>query len=763
MNVMRAKEKIIEDIRKLVKTKGYIYALCMIIIEDFHFNLVEIHKANVRSRMGHNEVSLLLGFLIQNEIDFSSPDKLQDLMGLKRTTYELMEELQHSLMDPFSEKILEKLQTIGNESREPDDGRAETLFGEIFSSGPELITEATFYSGTGLYDLQFLEFLERKYKYDKEWLHKRGLDLEKSKNIAIRIKEILLRKAQKVIFLGSKEELSEIVEKAKKEYPNESGDEEQYAEYMAQMLELYQYDILLKNALGNKKEFGREELESFCKSLMELFVIRKADFDKDLDVDLFFKNFSLVAKKGQNDTLQSIGNANLLHDKPIIKLDEEKFFVPVSFAVFRAIYETPFYWMLEDTSYKAQADRNRGVVGEEITYELLSKVFGESRTFKSVKIKKGKKNTRTDIDVLCILGNKALCVQVKSKKLTLSSRSGNSEKLKEDFKKAIQKAYEQGLISRQEILSSDSNKSVFYDENGREITLPGNIDEVYIMGVTTEDYPSLAIQSKVMLDKKGDEPYPVFLTIFDLDLVTHYLNDPYDFLHYIRQRISLMNFFSAGEEIIYLGYHLTENLSKPPDSANVRLVSLNVDFGQLVDRNYYPFKAGIETLDEGDAIKNRWKNEDFAKLCNTLKSLDRPETTDMIFHLLDMDYEYRDKLVDRIIKTKRKTLGDGKYHSFLIMPPSLGDGFSKVGIAYFSESSNDSTKLRRRLSDLCQAAKYRSKSDVWIGIGSLKNSDEIFDEMVFYSQKWKPDPSLEKLSNTVLITPAQEALDGRLK
>ena len=760
MNVMRAKEQIIEDIRKLVKTKGYIYALCMVILDDFHINLEKIHKANVRLRLGHNEVSLLLGFLIQNEIDLSLPDKLQDLMKLKRTTYELMEELQYSLVNPFSEKIMEKLQGMGRTSHEPGDERVEALFGEIFSSEPELIVEATFYSGTGLYDLQFLEFLERKYKYDKEWLRKKGVDLEKSKNIAMRIKGVLQRKAQKVIFLGSKEELPEIVEKAKKEYSNESGDEEQYAEYVAQVLELYKYNILLKNALGDKKEFGIEELGSFCKNLIELFVIRKTDFDEDLDIDLFFKNFSLVAKRGQNDTLQGIGNASLFNESPIIKLDKEKYFVPITFAVFRAIYESPFYWMLKDQSYRDQAGRNRGVVGEEITYELLSKVFGESRTFKSVKIKKGK-TIKTDIDVLCILGNKALCVQVKSKKLRLISRSGDSEELKKDFKKAIQKAYEQGLISRQEILSSDSNKSVFYDENGREITLPGNIDEVYIMGITTEDYPSLAIQSKMMLDKKSDEPYPVFLTIFDLELVTHYLNDPFDFLHYIRQRISLMDLFNAGEEIIYLGYHLTENLSKPPDSANVRLVSLDVDLGQLIDRNYYPFKAGIKTSDEGDAIKNRWKNEDFAKLCNKLKSLNRPEATDMVFHLLDMDYEYRDKIVERIIKTKRRTLEDGKYHSFLIMPPSLGDGFSKVGVAYFSVNSNDSAELRHRLSDLCQAAKYRSKSDVWIGFGSLKNSDEIFDEVVFYSQKWKPDPSLEKLSNTVLITPAREALDGR--
>ena len=115
--------------------------------------------------------------------------------------------------------------------------------------------------------------------------------------------------------------------------------------------------------------------------------------------------------------------------------------------------------------------------------------------------------------------------------------------------------------SRLKILEKESK---FIDDAGKEIQLSEEIDEVYIMGITTENYPSLTHQSHVMLNKKNDDPFPIVLTIFDLELLTHYLDDPYDFLYYIKQRISLMDYFKADEEMVFLGYHLDQKLWKIP-------------------------------------------------------------------------------------------------------------------------------------------------------------------------------------------------------
>ena len=102
---MRATELVINDIKNLTSTKGYIYALCMIILEDFYINPEEIHEIDNMATLSIKEVSLLLGFFIQNDINFSIPNTPQDLMQLKQKTYELMDELHSSLMISFQEEL----------------------------------------------------------------------------------------------------------------------------------------------------------------------------------------------------------------------------------------------------------------------------------------------------------------------------------------------------------------------------------------------------------------------------------------------------------------------------------------------------------------------------------------------------------------------------------------------------------------------------------------------------------------------------------
>tara|TARA_B100000315_G_C14506219_1_gene554731 strand:+ start:340 stop:627 length:288 start_codon:yes stop_codon:yes gene_type:complete len=95
----------------------------------------------------------LLGFLIQNEINFLTPDTPQDLIRLRQKTYELMEELHRSLMIPF----IEKLKISFKKENKIEDFRKEQK--EFFGKG-DLLAEPIFYSGTGVYDFQYLDFLE---------------------------------------------------------------------------------------------------------------------------------------------------------------------------------------------------------------------------------------------------------------------------------------------------------------------------------------------------------------------------------------------------------------------------------------------------------------------------------------------------------------------------------------------------------------------------------------------------------------------------
>ncbi len=91
---------------------------------------------------------------------------------------------------------------------------------------------------------------------------------------------------------------------------------------------------------------------------------------------------------------------------------------------------------------------------------------------------------------------------------------------------------------------------------------------------------------------------------------------------------------------------------------------------------------------------------------------------------------------------------DGKSHNFSIPPD---DSYTpRVGVTYISLNVNTTEELRNKLLTLCQVRKYKSKGDVWIGFGSLKNSSEMIDVVAFNDQLWGYDEELEKKSKFML-------------
>ena len=736
---MRTTEIIIEDIKGLVTSQGYIYALCMIIFDDFLINPEKLHEIDYSASLSIKEVSFLLGFLIQNKIDFTPPESPQALIQMKQRTSDLMEELHDSFRAPFIEKLKQGLEV------EHDKENIRTDQKVFFGKG-DMLVEPIFYSGTGVYDFQYLDYLERKYKHDIKWLtENKSFNINETKSIVLRIRDILQEKSKKVHMYDLKQRLPEIVKRLKKKNPHEDWDK--HEKDILPMIEFHQYSELFFEDLKDEKELnswkiGANHWKSFFKKLIALFVIEKSDFNSEFNVEAFLNNFSITPENGLNKEFKTVGNYNLINSHPIIRIDSSRYFVPITFLLFESIYESPFYWMYHDDAYRKEAAKNRGSAGEEIAYNFLSNVFGLHRTFRSIKIVSKKGHDDTDIDVLCILGSKVLCVQVKSKKLTELARRGDDEALKRDFQGAVQDAYEQGLIARKRILEKGAK---FVNKDGDEIKLSEDIDEVYLMGVTTENYPSLTHQAHVMLDKKDSDPFPIVLTIFDLEIIAHYLPDPYDFLYYIKQRIALMDHFIAEEEIVFLGYHLEKKLWKTP---NVNLVSLDQSFAQLIDRNYYPLKLGLKISDKGDTIKNRWINEDFRQLCTEIKKSKNAKITDIIFHLLDESGQARKDLVDSIKSTKLKTIKDGKFHNFSMLPD---DSYSpRIGITYMSLNTNDGYELTQKLLVFCKVRKYRSKADIWVGFGSVKNSSNMIDAVAFNNKHWVYDEELEKASKIFL-------------
>ncbi|RZJ98919.1 MAG: hypothetical protein EOO46_23440, partial [Flavobacterium sp.] len=548
------------------------------------------------------------------------------------------------------------------------------------------------------------------YRYDEEWLlENRNFKFEEVSAIAIRIKEIHQERIKKVSFFDLKDGKEKIVKDFKKGRSIPKMDRSTNIDEYLSMVEFYQFRELFETEKHVVDGFSDEEIlergwSSFYAGLLNLFCISPDEFTDQIAISNVLANFSItVNSKSLNSQFRNIGDFNLFTAKPIIRLQRDRYFIPIVFSLFEAIYESPFYWMLEDKNYYDKLSYNRGKVGEEITYELLERVFGAKRIYKSIRIESTKGSADTDIDVLCVLGSKALCVQVKSKKLTQLSRKGSFEQLQLDFKAAVQDAYKQGLITRERILEK---AATFYDSTGNKITLSEEIDEVYILGVTTENYPALTHQTSILLEKDSKSPHPLILTVFDLELVLFYLENPYDFLYYVRQRIELMDYFSANEEIHFLAYHLIRKLWKDPKSDYIHIDSL-----------------GLELL------------------CNELDDLDAAKVTDVIFHLLDWSEQSRDNLINQIKRAKALTANDDSWHNFSLM---AGPDRSTFGLTFISWENDSATELLERLLWLSKRRKYKSKADYWIGIGCLKNSSRFVDGLVFNSDSWRYDELLEE-------------------
>lgn len=54
---------------------------------------------------------------------------------------------------------------------------------------------------------------------------------------------------------------------------------------------------------------------------------------------------------------------------------------------------------------------------------------------------------------------------------------------------------------------------------------------------------------------------------------------------------------------------------------------------------------------------------------------------------------------------------------------------------------NSGAALRLKLPSLAKIAKYKSKADIWLALGSIATSGNLIDAMAFIKSEWKPDPS----------------------
>ena len=259
----------------------------------------------------------------------------------------------------------------------------------------EWMREVMLYSGESAYHFQSLDFSGVKYAKDQEWM-----------------------KSNKGFAIDSAQAVAKVI------------------------LKLQQHKF--QNAFNsiNQGSFRPGAMLSvFMLTVEEVAAAACLDYQV---VESVFDAFSLPSAE-KSGGFNSMSDFNHAKAYPLIEIEKGKYMLYQYRCFTDSLYESPSYWMKKDPVYADQSAKNRGEFTEQFCANCMRRVFGEGRVHENVILRKDKATTVGEIDVLVIFGDRAIVIQAKSKSLTIESRKGIDDRIKDDFRRAVQNSYDQGL------------------------------------------------------------------------------------------------------------------------------------------------------------------------------------------------------------------------------------------------------------------------------------------------------------------------------
>ena len=307
----RPEHEIIADLEHLSQERGFIYTFCNIVLNSVWMLPDELADIDWNHRLNYQETSFLLGLMVKRPLKLTHPPSQERAQEQVRTTTALMKELHLSYGFSPERFTAEKPENF-------EDWAAEYVqsHDDWMSSGSGMI-EPIFYGGGGGYDFQCLEMALRRYRDDSAWLEQ---------------------------FLGTS-----------------------FEEFIEIAWQLKLQSLSRVNSIRDDLTF-----EETCFKRQEAFSFKPEDIQDMTDgsIDSFIRTFS-ISPGSANRYLDTIGAYNEVQSHPLVRLEDGSFFLPLFFYLADSIYESPYYWMLEDSNYEQIGLYNRGNATERIAHDLL--------------------------------------------------------------------------------------------------------------------------------------------------------------------------------------------------------------------------------------------------------------------------------------------------------------------------------------------------------------------------------------------------------
>lgn len=671
----RTEQEIFDDLAELCAAPGYSHALAWMSLRDNYvaFDQTMDSEALAASyapgRTIRTEFSTLLGLLIRQPIDLSEPTPAEIQVLFDRTGA-LLNELHERLGRPMWESIIETAKAMLEEGAE----RPPSPF-----TRADVLREPIFYGGESAYSFQYRDMAIERYAADEAWLTaNKGFCIGDALAVADAISKI---QASKIV---------DVLSHLKAITPS--------------------FPSLLPAFTTTT-----DEVAAHCGLPTET-------------VGAALAALSVAAPANQDFT--SLGAFNVANACPIVALADGRYLSLQTYGIVESLYDSPFYWMVGDKSYRPQASANRGAFTEQFVAKRLRSVFGEQHVHTNVNIEAA--NGRiSEVDVLVLFGDRALIVQCKSKKMTLESRKGNDQTLRDDFQKAVQDAYDQGLLCARSLCRPELD---FIKEDGAKLKIP-ELRNVYILCAVSDHYPVLTIQARHFLKYEEDAIIraPLVADVFLIDVLAEMLASPLRLLSYIDRRVGYAERIQGTNELAILGYHLSQNLWFD-DENSVAMVaddcSLDLDTAMTVRRE------GIPGLATPKGILTRFTGTHVARIIEKIEHEANPDLIDLGFLLLNISGDTVKQLDQGMKDVARRTRLDGRPHDFTL---GFDAGDAGLTIHCSRAAPHDAT---RALADHCRRRKYVHRAGNWFGF-LVRETDGLPKLSLAVRFPWKRDTRLD--------------------
>jgi len=357
-------------------------------------------------------------------------------------------------------------------------------------------------------------------------------------------------------------------------------------------LYLSEFDCFLKTiTLYRNLERLEREFDKLCE-------IKICEIKKKFGEEKTITFLNLFAISENNRNFRYYTEENPVSAQPIFKINDKELLNLNNRFLMNAIYVL-LNDILEKSRKKENFFKTRSIESENKTLSIFKVLFKDKAEYFQNMFEEP--NNQFEHDILIIFEKNIFIIEVKSgkKREPLRNPKKAFKRIEDDFnrEKGIQKAFEQALHLKENILNN--KKTSLYDKRGNVIIeiLRDSIDEVYIICVTRESYGAIATNLSLLLTKPDEEKYPWCVNLFDLESIIdgfyHKKLKPEKFMYYLQKRSELHKVIFATDELDIAGYFLCYGNFKDIETKKADRIFLSPIFCDIFDKIYYE-KRGIK-------------------------------------------------------------------------------------------------------------------------------------------------------------------------